>query len=318
MNRIGVGGNGSTIEKWWVQEKLDMNIRIGSAPDSWGVWFPSDSKQIPWQRFLDEIVLAGYEWTELGPYGYLPTDLPTLRAELDKRRLKVSATFAMAALEDASAWPELERQVLGAGEQLAALGAPFLVLIDGTYSDLFTGKQTAPARLEINAWNRLIDTTHRVADLATERFGLKLVFHPHAETHIEYEDQIETFLAQTDPTRVSLCLDTGHHAYRGGDPVEFFRRHHGRIPYLHLKSVDEQIQKRVEAERIPFALAVGMDMFCEPSQGVVDFHALRDALREFDYNGLATVEQDMYPAPFDKPLPIARRSRDYLRGIGIG
>ena len=32
----------------------------------------------------------------------------------------------------------------------------------------------------------------------------------------------------------------------------------------------------------------------------------------------AIVEQDMYPAPFDKPLPIARRTREYLRGIGIG
>ena len=63
-----------------------MNIQIGSAPDSWGVWFPSDPKQTPWQRFLDEIAEAGYEWTELGPYGYLPTDLPTLRAELDPPR----------------------------------------------------------------------------------------------------------------------------------------------------------------------------------------------------------------------------------------
>ena len=49
-----------------------MNITIGSAPDSWGVWFPSDPQQTPWHRFLDEMVEAGYEWTELGPYGYLP------------------------------------------------------------------------------------------------------------------------------------------------------------------------------------------------------------------------------------------------------
>ncbi len=295
-----------------------MKIKIGSAPDSWGVWFPSDPKQTPWQRFLDEIVLAGYEWTELGPYGYLPTHLPTLRAELDKRGLKVSATFAMAALEEPSAWPELERQVLGAGEQLAALGAPFLVLIDDTYSDLFTGKPTAPSRLDKSAWKRLIDTTHRVADLAINRFGLKLVFHPHAETHVEYEDQIEALLDQTDPARVFLCLDTGHHAYRGGDPVASFRRHHPRIPYLHLKSVDGQMQKRVQEEHIPFAIAVGMDMFCEPSKGAVDFPAFRDALRDVNYEGWATVEQDMYPAPFDKPLPIAQRSRAYLREIGIG
>jgi inosose dehydratase len=294
-----------------------MNIRMGSAPDSWGVWFASDPKQIPWQRYLDEIAQVGYEWTELGPYGYLPTDLPTLRAELAKRGLRTCGSCVMLHLEDPAVWPELERQVLGAGALLAALEAPFLVLIDDTYSNLFTGKPTHPKRLAPEAWKRLIDTTHRVADLAHDRFGLRLVFHPHAETHVEYEDQIEAFLEQTDPKRVGLCLDTGHHAYRGGEPIAFLRRHHRRIPYLHLKSVDAEVQKRVTDENIPFALAVSQDMFCEPSRGAVNFTALRDALTEIDYDGWAIVEQDMYPAPFDKPLPIAKRTRAYLQSIGI-
>ena len=295
-----------------------MNITIGSAPDSWGVWFPSDPRQTPWHRFLDEIVEAGYEWTELGPYGYLPTDLPTLRAELDKRGLKVTGTFAMANVEEPSLWPELERQVLGAGERLAVLDAKYLVLIDDTYTDLFTGESIAPKRLDESAWGRFIETTHKVADIAQDRFGLRLVFHPHAETHVEYEDQIEAFLEQTDPARVFICFDTGHHAYRGGDPINFMRRHHHRIPYLHLKSIDRDIQRRVEADSIPFAEAVKMDMFVEPSKGAVDFLAFRDMLREIDYDGYAIVEQDMYPAPFDKPLPIAKRTRAYLREIGIG
>lgn len=294
-----------------------MNIKIGTAPDSWGVWFPSDPRQTPWHRFLDEVVEAGYEWLELGPYGYLPKSKTTLRAELDKRGLKVSGTFVMRNLEEPSAWPALKKEALGAGELLQALGAKFLVLIDDTYTDLFTGKPTAPARLNDSAWKRLIDTTHKVADIA-HQFGLRLVFHPHAETHVEYEDQIEVFLEQSDPDRVSLCFDTGHHAYRGGDPVSFMRRHHQRIPYLHLKSVDKEIQKRVEAEEIPFATAVGMGMFCEPFLGAVDFLAFRDVLRDINYNGWATVEQDMYPAPFDKPLPIAKRTRAYLREIGMG
>lgn len=295
-----------------------MNITIGSAPDSWGVWFPSDPQQTPWHRFMDEIVEAGYEWTELGPYGYLPTDLPTLRRELSSRGLKVTGTFAMANVEEPSLWSELERQVLGAGERLAALDAKYLVLIDDTYTDLFTGEAIAPKRLDENAWRRFIETTHKVADIARDRFGLQLVFHPHAETHVEYEDQIEAFLEQTDPDRVSLCFDTGHHAYRGGDPINFMRQHHDRIPYLHLKSIDPEIQKQVEAEGIPFAEAVKMDMFVEPSKGAVDFLAFRDLLQEIDYDGYAIVEQDMYPAPFDKPLPIAKRTREYLREIGIG
>src|SRR5436305_3783833 len=106
-----------------------MNVRIGSAPDSWGVWFASDPKQTPWSRYLDEVAEAGYEWTELGPYGYLPTDPEVLWGELDRRGLKMTASFAMAHLEDPADWPNLERQATGGGELAAALGGRFLVLI---------------------------------------------------------------------------------------------------------------------------------------------------------------------------------------------
>jgi inosose dehydratase len=221
-------------------------------------------------------------------------------------------------LEDPANWPELERQVLGGGELAAALDGEYLVLIDASYTDPRTGANIDTPRLDPEAWQRLIDTTHRVADLARERFNLRTVFHPHAETHVEYEDQIEQFLADTDPARIGLCFDTGHHAYRGGDAVAFMRTHHARIPYLHLKSVRPEMIQKVEDENIPFAVAVGMDMFCEPSEGAVDFLAFRDVLKEINYSGLAVVEQDMYPAPFDKPFPIARRTRAYLREIGIG
>jgi len=59
-------------------------------------------------------------------------------------------------------------------------------------------------------------------------------------------------------------------------------------------------------------------MFCELSRGVVDYVAFRDLLEEIQFDGYAIVEQDMYPAPFDKPLPIAKRNLEYLRGIGLG
>ncbi len=295
-----------------------MAIRVGSAPDSWGVWFPEDDKQTPWQRCLDEIAEAGYEWTELGPYGYLPTDPAAVAAELEKRGLRASGTFAMADLEIPEVWPELEKQVLGAGEILAALGAGFLILIDDTYTNLFTGQPKLDPELDEEGWKRLVDAIHRVADLARERFSLQVVFHPHAETHVEYEHQIERLLEDTDPERVQFLLDTGHHAYRGGDPVAFMRKHHERITYLHLKSIDRDVQRRIDEDGTPFAVAVQQDMFVEPSEGAVDFLAFRDALREIEFDGFAIVEQDMYPAPFDKPLPIASRTRQYLREIGIG
>jgi inosose dehydratase len=297
---------------------MATKVRIGTAPDNWGVWFPSDPKQTPWNRFLDEVVQAGYEGIELGPPGYLPTDIAKLKAEVKQRNLVVLTGFVMHHFDNPAQWPVIEKEVIGVGTLLQALRAPYLLPIDDTYTNLFTGEQTGRRRLDESAWERLIETIHRVARMAHDRFGLQVVFHPHAETHVEYEDQIEAFLEQTDPNLISLCLDTGHHAYKGGDPVRFMRKHHERIAYLHLKSVDRELQGRVEAQGIPFAKAVEMGIFCEPSKGAVDFKAFRDVLHEVNYQGWAIVEQDMYPAPFDKPLPIATRTRAYLREIGIG
>lgn len=295
-----------------------MQIKLGTAPDSWGIWFAEDPHQIPWQDFLDQVASLGYRWTELGPYGYMPTDPAALKGELDRRGLQIVATATdVHVLEDPAGWPALERELRASGALLAALGAPYLILIDAPYSDLHGGAPVASPELDAAGWRQLIKTTHGAADLLRENFGVQLLFHPHAETHVEYEAQIEQFLKDTDPARVNLCFDTGHHAYRGGDAVAFVRKHHARIPFLHLKSIDADVQQRVTAERIPFAQAVGMDMFVEPSRGAVDFVALRDALREIDFHGYAMVEQDMYPAPPEKPLPIARRTREYLLGLGF-
>jgi inosose dehydratase len=295
-----------------------MNLRVGTAPDSWGVWFGEDPRQIPASCFLDEVVEAGYEWIELGPYGYLPTDPSVLKRELKQRNLRVSGTFIMGHIEQPDTLARMQSEALATGALLQELGARYLVLIDDTYTNLFTGDRTGAASLEADDWKRLLEGANFLGRLAKERFGLTLVFHPHAETHVEYEDQIEDFLANTDPQFVNLCLDTGHHAYRGGDPVEFFRKHSSRILYLHLKSVDAEKQKAVAQNRTPFALAVEMGVFCEPSQGVVDFPSFAQSLKDFSYDGWATVEQDMFPVSFDKPLPIARRTRQYLREVGLG
>ena len=45
---------------------------------------------------------------------------------------------------------------------------------------------------------------------------------------------------------------------------------------------------------------------------------LRAILQAFDFNGIAIVEPDMYPCDIDTPLPIANRTREYLKEIGIG
>lgn len=295
-----------------------MEVRIGTAPDSWGVWFPSDPLQTPWQRFLDEVAESGYRWIELGPYGYLPTDAATLRRELEARGLGLSGGTAIGSLHDPAELAPLREQLLRTAELTAALGGGFLVVIDEMYRDMRTGAQLSPPRLDPEGWRRLVETSNEFGRLLRERFGLTLVFHSHADSHVEYPEQLETFLDQTEPDLVAVCMDTGHYEYRGGDTVAFMREHAARTPYLHLKSVDPALRARVEAENVPFGPAVALGVFCEPARGSVDFPSLARLLSNLDYRGWGIVEQDMYPCDFDQPLPIAKRTRAYLREIGLG
>src|SRR5207245_5276658 len=84
-------------------------LRLGTCPDSWGVWFADDPLQTPWPRFLDEVAEVGYQWLELGPYGYLPTDPARLADELGSRGLKVAGgtTHGHSGLHLAGDWPDI-------------------------------------------------------------------------------------------------------------------------------------------------------------------------------------------------------------------
>jgi inosose dehydratase len=198
---------------------------------------------------------------------------------------------------------------------LATLAIPNMMLMSSAYHDPYTGEPFGPRRLTGAAWARFVETTQRLAVLLRDEYGVRLLFHPHAGMYVETEEEIEALLAETDPAFVSLCFDTGQHVFAGGDPVAFMRRHHARIPYLHLKSVDGAVLERVRAEDLPINAANDLGIFCEPSLGVIDFAAFFRVLKEVDFEGFGIVEQDMFPAPFDKPLPIARRSLVYYREV---
>ncbi|WP_338448131.1 sugar phosphate isomerase/epimerase [Niallia oryzisoli] len=290
-----------------------MKIKIGTAPDSWGVWFPQNEKQIPWERCMDEMAQSGYEGIELGPWGYLPNDYEQLKEELAKRNLKLTATTLVGDLTSDEKTSELIALLDAmAGLQLRFPTAKYVVLIDDCYTDLFTGELIRPKVLNDAEWDKFIKNINRIKNHAKAKYGLQVVFHPHAQSHVETEEEIERLLRDTD---IDLCLDTGHHAYADGDPVAFMHKHHARIPYLHIKSCDLKVREKMQKEGWSFAKAVSEDVMCEPELGVVDMEAFFEVLQDIQYNGWAIVEQDMYPAPFDKPYPIAKRTKEYLDKI---
>jgi inosose dehydratase len=289
---------------------------IGSAPDSWGVWFPDDPQQVAWDQFLDEVVAAGYTRIELGPHGYLPTDPRRLREELDQRDLTMTAGTIFEHLHRADSWDSTWKDVSAAASLTAAMGAKHLVVIPEFWRDPQTGEVIEESSLTDGEWAAYAAQMNRLAADVRDDFGLRIQFHPHADTHVDTHANVERFLAETDPDLVSLCLDTGHISYCGGDNLALIRDHPDRIGYLHLKQVDPAVVDKVHAEGIGFGEAVRMGAMCEPPNGIPEMAPILEAAAGLDAELFAIVEQDMYPCPPDQPLPIATRTLQYLQSCG--
>src|SRR2546422_6850641 len=82
-------------------------IRVANAPCSWGVLeFDVPGKALGYAQVLDEIRDTGYEGTELGDWGFMPTDPTALRTELDARKLPMAGAFVPVAFSDEAAHPD--------------------------------------------------------------------------------------------------------------------------------------------------------------------------------------------------------------------
>jgi inosose dehydratase len=312
----------SSIDRGPAPERRGMTrLALGTCPDSWGVWFADDPLQTPWQRFLDEVAEVGYEWLELGPYGYLPTDPARLAEEVGRRGLTVAGgtMHGHSGLHRASEWPDILRATRKVAELTAAVGAKHVVFVPVPgYRDDTTGAHLEAAELDGDAWRTLILATNELGKVVSQEHGVRLQFHPHADSHVETQEQTERFLDETDPRYVSLCLDIGHLAYRHADSAAIIRGYPDRISYVHIKQMDPAIVELADRDGLAFGQAVGMGVSCEPPQGVPDIESVTRALLELEADIFVIVEQDMYPVEFDLPKPIAQRTYNYLRGVGIG
>jgi inosose dehydratase len=294
-------------------------LRLGTAPDSWGVWFPEDPHQVTWDVYLDEIAAAGYLYTELGPQGFMPQDPARLREELGRRGLTVCGGTVFAGLHKGR--DALDQAIADFGREaklLAALGAEYLVHLPEQYTDQHTGELTDAGDLDAEQWKNLVTGTDELARVVFEEHGVKLVFHPHADTHVDTQPRIERFLTDTDPDLVNLCLDTGHVAYCEGDNIEIVERFPERITYVHLKSVDPAVRARALAERMPLSESVKLGIMCEPPYGEPDMPPFLAALGRLDREIFTVVEQDLYPVEPHIPLPIGARTAGYYAGCGLG
>ena len=187
-----------------------MAIKIGIAPDSWGVWFPAsdpnNAKQPQWWRCLDEMKVAGYEGCEIGPWGYMPNDDPkVLKNAMDARGLTlVGATEGGNFLDDAAVEGML-KDIDDISKLLKAFpSAKYIVLLPPMYTNLATGELEMNPELTDEEWATYCKNVQKCADRCAAN-GFIGLFHPHVDSHVQTEEQIERFL---NDTNVDLCFVT--------------------------------------------------------------------------------------------------------------
>ncbi|MFD2649412.1 sugar phosphate isomerase/epimerase family protein [Devosia albogilva] len=280
---------------------------IGNAPCSWGINYPTGNRYT-WQQYLDEVAAAGYEGTELGPFGFLPKDAGLLRDELARRKLTLIGATHVHTFGDTGSKPRFLATLRDLSALLRDLGARHLVIMDE--SNWYPAGQEGV--LDEAGWQGLTDMIRDALHLVQDEYGLKLSFHPHIGTAVERETQIDRLLADT---QIDLCFDTGHHAFWDQDVLAYMDRVMPRIAYMHLKNVDPAVRARVLRGELTIADSYGAGVMCPLPDGAVDIKAVMRLLADRGFDGPVVVEQDVAADARETPLQLAARNLAYVKEI---
>lgn len=295
-----------------------MTIRIGNAPCSWGVEFAKDPRNPEWRTVLKECADAGYKGIELGPIGFMPEDPEELRAALKEFDLELIGGVVFQPFHDADAWDQVKDAAERTCKALVAHGAKHLVLIDSISPRRAptAGRPAEAEQMGAEEWAAYVGRFREIAEMGNSH-GLLVELHPHAGGFMDFEPEVEKLLSEIDSDLLKLCIDTGHCTYAGFDPVAFMKRHMDRITYVHFKSTSALVKADAIANRTGFYDACGQGIFCNLSDGEVDFPAVRQLLLDANFSGWCTIEQDCDPTLDPDPLGDARVNREYLESIGF-
>jgi inosose dehydratase len=262
-----------------------VNARVAGAPVSWGIIeVPDWGHQMPADRVLREAASLGLGAMEAGPEEFLPGGPTEVAEVLTGHGLSLVGGFVPAVLHVPGVRDEQLAFVERRAEYFAAAGADVVVLAafagSEDYGEVFEADE--------DAWRTLFRSLDAVEEICA-RHGVAVSLHQHYGTVIERDDQLRRFL---EGSEMGLCLDTGHLAIGGSDPVEIAKLAGGRINHVHLKDVDYELAARLAERELDFREAAKKGAFRPLGEGDVNVARLLDVLEDAGYSGWYVLEQD--------------------------
>lgn len=294
---------------------MSYQITIGTAPCSWGVWWPDGTPSgTPYSVFLDQAAAAGYQALELGPVGYLPEDIDQLKDELDRRGLSVCGGTACFEFLKANSFQDVRPQVDDICQRLRAFDVPYLMTMDACPMDRSLKAQLGTQK------DKTYDLFGEMGRYCRETYGIEALMHPERCSLIETEQDLVELMERG----LKICFDNGHYAAANGSwergdqsSLEFLRRYAEHIPYLHFKNCSGEIRRRELAGELTPDAPEFNDLMCELEDGIIDYEQVRDLLDTLNFHGVAIVEQDCPHSTADQAFAMAKRNLQYLQRIGL-
>ncbi len=298
-------------------------IKIANAPCSWGALeFDMDGKAPEYLQVLTEMKETGYEGTELGDWGFMPSDPALLNNTLQDFDLNLLGAFVPVALSNPNEHIKGRDLALKTAQLMydAGFKDAFIVLADenGTIDKRTknAGRITAEMGLSEESWKIFSAGANMLALAVKEKLGMRTVFHHHCAGFVEDPGEIDTLLQMTDPDLLGLCLDTGHYAFGGGDPVKALESNYQRIWHIHFKDFNPDVGRQVSEKNLDYFKAVEAGVFCELGKGNVDFKSVVEILNKKKYEGWIVVEQDVLPG-MGSPKDCASHNREFIKSLGL-
>lgn len=289
---------------------MSNESRLACAPISWGVIeIPEWGYQMDPEAVLREAAQLGVTATEAGPEGFLPDGPAEVAQKLSEHGLGLVGGFVPVVLHDRNLRDESLDTVERRASFFADAGGTTVVIAAATGSASYE----EVVELDEGQWRELFDNLARAEEISAH-YGLTVTLHSHYGTVVETDEQLWRFLEGCD---TGLCLDTGHLAIGGSDPVEVVRRAGHRINHVHLKDVDLDLARRMAGRELNFKEACMRNAFRPLGEGEVDVERVIELLEDSGYEGWYVLEQDCLvpekPAPGEGPIKDVRKSLDFLR-----
>ena len=298
-------------------------IQIANSPCSWGALeFELEGKSFGYQQVLDEMAETGYSGTELGNWGFMPTNPDELKTVLTQKALQLLGAFVPVAMANSEAHdPGIDLSLKTARLMYdAGYTEAFIILADKNGSVEERTKNAGCISSEMSLtdeqWKIYAEGTEQLAKAVKEEYGMRTIFHHHCGGYIETPAEIAKLMQLTDPSLLGLCLDTGHYAFGGGDPVEALEIYGKRVRHIHFKDYDPEIARVALEKNYDYFKSVEEGVFCELGKGNVDFRLIVNILNEKSYKGWIVVEQDVLPG-MGSPKKYAIKNRELIKSLGL-